>query len=557
MSSVDRTVDLKTYARILWRHKGLIALGPVAVFCVALIALAFVPDDYESSVILAVKDAGLMSKDVTDLTGGIMQAPTGYRVDEERMAKLSGRILSRDFLERVIRTLKMQEDPGIRKQAEARRAAFPSLSTDDLAVRILADRLHARIRFTTEGPGVYRVIVSDYNASNARLIAWWIGELYVDAAKQDALASINEAEVFAQDLLGRYDARLRNSEEDLQRSRTGIITRDLNQSDVRQENLPVAEALSRRMADGASQARILARSYADSLTGYGQVSDQRALIEDARVRDVADRLTAALWSEVTDRLAGNGTGDVRDWSPAGAYRSLRRDLLQLAETVVATRYPGASPELRGTLAGFVFSNVDAAVQQSAATELSASIALFRRQAESTPGGQIELARREGEVDRNRRLRDKVEDYIVGTDVRRSVETADLGPQIEILDPPRLPLSPTRPNRSKILLGALLLGVLLGAGFALLTETMDPVLRNMEDFARIVPEPLLGMTPLLSRHLSVDRSWLQRYWVPVTLGAILFVTGGFFLTRNQLFGKLGASTMSVRVVDPGSDTDANR
>ena len=324
MSSLDKTVDLRSYARMAWRHKGIIVLFPVAMFCATLIVLSFVPDEYESSVVLSVEDPGLVSKDVVDLTGGIMQAPAGYRVDEERMAKLAGRVQSRAFLERVIRMLKMEQDPLVRERAQGSLRDHPELTVDDMSIRVLVDQVRPKIAFDTEGPGVYKITVADHSARNARLLAAWIGELYVDDSKQQALEGIQEAENFAQNLLARYDQRLRRSEDALENSQQGAIARNLTRNVVRNENLLAAEALYRRIQDEASEARIRARAYGDSLVKYRLSADQHELMVDPRIEDLVTRLTTALWNEVVDRLAAGAASDARDWPPSGAHRVLRR-----------------------------------------------------------------------------------------------------------------------------------------------------------------------------------------------------------------------------------------
>lgn len=557
MSSLDSTVDLKQYARMAWRHKGIIALCPIAVVCATLIALAFVPNEYEATLTLAVEDPGLVSRDVEDLTGGIMQPPSGYRADEERLAQVSSRISSRPFLERLTRMLKMQEDPNVRAQAEERCRAHPEITVDEMATRILVESLQSRISFSATGPGVYRVSVSDYSATNARLIAWWIGELFVDTSDQETLESIRDAEVFAHELLGRYDDRLRRSEEALEASRQGAIERRLSYSLISNENLSVAEALLRRIEDDASQARIRNRVYGDSLAKLAPAADPLTLVDDPRIADLEARLSTALWNEVVDRMSGGRTTERSSWPPSGAYGSLRRDLLQQAEFVATAHFPQAGAQITGTLGGYAFSKIDADALHSAALGLSQAIGAFRRQAESTPGGEIELSRRQGEVERNRRLRDKVEDYIVGTDVRRSVETARLGLQIEILDPPGLPMAPTRPHRSKILLASFLLGTILGLGCAFAVEVVDPVLHSVDDFSRSCPEPILGMTPLLARRVEIPRPWLRRHWLPLTLAAIVLLTSFFLAASNQILYRLAPSGIPVQVVDPGKVTDENR
>ncbi len=554
-SSLDKTIDIKHYVRMFWRHKGIIILCTITAFCAALIALAFQSNVYESHAVLMMEDPGLVSGGVMALTEGIMQpSRTDRNVDEKRMAHLAGRIRSRPFLERVVRMLRMHEDANIRELARERRRSHPELSLDEMATRILVDDLQNRISFRAMGPGVYRVTVAAFSATNAQRLAWWISQLFVDISNERTLENITEAESFGQDLLQRYDERLRLSEQALERARQGLIEENLAPKLVHADNLRAAEALAQRIDDALSRARIRTRSYEDDLARHGLESERPPISEAPAVRDLATRMAAALRNTVIDRLAGEVVTDPGDWPPAGAYSGLRRDLLQQAEMLAAARHPDAGDEAARALAALVFSRIDVEAQQYAAQMLATALEDYRLRAASLPIQEAELARLEGITSRNRRLRERVEDYVVGADVRRSVETAKLGLQIEILDPARLPLSPSHPNRKKILMASILLGGLLGAGFAFLMETMDPILRSADDFARMAPGPVLGRTPLLARRLRLRRSWVRRYWIVLVLVLVGLLTGGFFLVRSRILHELAITQMPVQTIDPETELD---
>ncbi len=555
-SSMDKTVDLRHYGRIVWRHRAVIALCVVVSFCATLIALAFKPNEFESSVVLMVEDTGLVSRDVLDITGGMMQPQTGYKVDEERMAKLAGRIRSRPFLERVVRMLHMQEDPVVRGLAEERRRKYPDVSVEEMTVRILVENIQSRLGFRTRGPGVYEVTVADYSPQNARLLAWWISELFVDASDQRNLESIQEAEAFGQDRLRRFDESLRLSEQAYERATRGNLARDLDPNAVGSENLLAVEGLRQRALDEAAAARVRSRSYENALSAKGLVPDESLLREDPETRALASRLAATLQSEMKDRLTASPTSEPREWPPTGMFGSYRRDLLLRAERLAAEQYPDAGSESWEAIAGVLLSKIDAEAYESAAAMLERAVAEYRQVANSDVEKRLELVGLENDITRKRLLREKAEDYIVATDVRRAIEMANLDVRTEILDPARLPLAPSRPDRMKMMLASILLGSLLGAGFALVIETMDPVLRAVEDFSRIVPEPVLGTVPLLARKLEVRTSWLQRYWAIVAIAAVVLLSAAFFLVQGRMFYKLTATRTPVQMVSPEGGPDAN-
>ncbi len=552
-SSLDTTVDLMHYLRLIWRRKGIILLCAVTSFCAALIALTRVPNEYESEVTLLVGHDQPLTSELQRLMGG-MRRPTTRRIGEERMAMLIGRIRSRPFLEQVIRMLRMDEDPRVRELAEERCEANPGITTDEMVVRILVENLQSRMRFSASGPGIYKVIVADYSAQDAQLLARWVSELFVRMSGQDALERIRVAHEFGAEQLGIYEHQLRRSEEALEQYKESLIERTLAQSIVREDNLVLAEILYRRIADDVSMARIRHKPHADALAELGLETDQLSLLEYPEIRDLSASFSASRSDELMNRLAG-GTSAAGGGGALGDYGALRRDLLHQVETVTANRFPEASPGIVAVVARFVFSRTDLEVQLEAAEMLRGAIDEYKRQAKSAPEGETELNRLENEVVTNRELLESFRVQLVASDVSQAVEKAELGRQVEILDPASFPLTPSRPNRRKILLAALLLGPLVGVGIAFVSETMDPIMRSLEDFTRVVPEPILGTTPLLSR-LVTRRPWLRRHWILVTVTVVVLVTGTFFFVRGRVLRDIVAVGVPVRVVNPEGVPDEN-
>jgi len=449
----------------------------------------------------------------------------------------------------------MHEDPLIRDLAAERREAHPEVSVDEMAIRILVENLQSRIRFVTLGPGVYKVIVADYDAENAQLLARWISELFVDVSDQEALDRIRAAHEFGAEQLRIYEDQLQRSEAALERYKKSMIERDLTQSVVRGENLAAAEALLRRIEDERTAARIRVRPQADVVAQLDVEPPPSALREDVRIADLAQGLQAALEGELVDRLAA-GVAEVGEWQPPPAYSALRGELLQAIETTAAEVYTGEPEAVVDDIARYLFLTVDFEAHRAAASMLASAIARYKQRAESTPGGEIELTRLESEVEMNRRLLQSFQAQLVASDVSQAVEVTKLGLQIEILDPARLPLSPSRPDRRKILVAALFLGVLLGVGIAFLGETVDPVLRSLGDFRRAVPVTVLGTTPLLARVID-RRSWMRRHWVAVTVSGLVAVTALFFAVRTNVLHDLAAANAPVQVINPEGLPDEDR
>ena len=550
-SSLDASIDPKQYARMFWRRKGVIVLCATTVICTAIIALEFVPKEYEAEASLMIEERQKLSSQIEDVMGGMGPGTGGgYRVDEKRMDKLVGRVRSRPFLEKVVRLLRMHEDPQVLAQADLAIKQLPDVTREEMATRIIVSQLRPKIRFEMTGSGIYKIIVADHVPENAQLLARWISEVFVDVSAQGTLDELKRSHDFGAEQLKIYEEKVRTSELALQRYQASQIEADLSRNFVREGNVSVAEALYQRVLDEAEMARMRVLPLARDVTDAGLDARKNAVLNDADVQRHAEGLASTLKEALTDRLVGEARS-AGEWPPTGSYADLRRGLLQLIERNSAADPEGSDERVVRA----VFATLDHRAHSEAATELGQAIALFKTRAQSKPRGEMELSRLEAELANNRTLLRSFEAQLVASEVTQAMEMTDLGLRIEILDPPQLPFAPARPNRQKIMMAAMLMGPLIGAGIAFATELLDTTLRTMRDFQRVFDMPVLGTTPLLSR-MDLSGGGVRRYWVQVALSGVLLVTLVFFLTRDTLVAKIAQSASHpVQVIDP--DEAVNR
>jgi uncharacterized protein involved in exopolysaccharide biosynthesis len=553
-SSLDKTVDLKQYWRMIWRRRGLVLLCAVTTICAAVVALIFVPKEYESQVTLMIEDTRSLSASLRSVMGGINQEPTGSGSEGVRLGQVVGRIRSRPFLERVVRLLKMNEDPVIRARAQERARRQPELSVDEMAVRMLVGNLQSRIRFSSPGSGLYNISVADYSAKNAQALARWISELFVDVSSENSLDRLRAAHEFGVEQTKIYAEQLRRSEEKLGNFRKSLVEQAQARQTVRSENLPRAESMHDLVTVEVNQARERVAASADSVSSRHLARDYADLAGEPRIRDLAGRLSSALKDELIRGL--DAPGQTGGWPPTGSYPVLRVWLLQEIERQAAGLHPEAGSEATSLAARSVFARIDLDVLEHGAELLGGAIASSRRHAQSGPEDDIELTRLAAEVESNRKLLESFQGQLVASDVSQAVEMTSLGLKMEILDPANLPLTPSRPDKTKILLASLFLGPLIGVGIAFMSETLDPTLRSLEDFARIMPEPVLGTTPLLTR-LPMRGGWLRRHWIPVGVAGVLLLATFALVARTTMLNNLAAMGRPVQMAEPKESLHESR
>lgn len=550
-STLDRGLDMAQYPRLLWRRRGIIALCATIVFCAAVLGLIFVPPLYESSAKLSIEDRHLLSRDLEQVIGGWNAPNQSYKRDEERLAKINGRIRSRPFLEQIVRTLKITEDPQLRQAALKAHEKKPGLSVDEAVVRAAVARISPNIYIQSQGPGLFLITVSDYTPENAQMLARWISESYITVTMQKEMEQIQTLRQFGADQEAVYEKQLAASEEALRRYQGSMIGQSLNSGSVDTGNLGTAESAYRRMSGEASAAETRARLQAREAAGTGlSVTDAR-LTTDPGLRETAGQLGTAL-----DRMALDpaSAGDPQNAAASrSSVASLRAELYREVEARTREIYPAAPPEQVRVVASAVFARFDADCQAQVVARLKGSIDAYKARAQNTPGNNLTQTRLQAEVDKNRKLLESFRAQMTSSDISQAMESTNLGLRMEILDPAQTPSDPVSPDRNKILVMALLIGPLLGIGLALMLELTDPTLRSLEDIHRVAPETVLGTLPLIHPTRPTDVPFLRRHWLPITVGGLLILTVVTYKTRAVLFPSTAPGAHAMRFVSPDGDS----
>ncbi|HYV50577.1 MAG TPA: Wzz/FepE/Etk N-terminal domain-containing protein, partial [Dongiaceae bacterium] len=390
-AATDKPLDLHHYRRMLWRRRGIVLICMIGVVCATLITLAFVHPQYESGVTLLIEERQPLTSQLEQVLGRTRNLGSSREEDEERLTRMIGRIRSRPFLERVIKILKLNEDPRVRAEAQKERGSHPDLSQEEIEIRLVAANLQRRIQFGTVGPGLYRIIVVDMDAQNAQLLAKWISELFVDVTIQKELDHIRTERQFGQEQLRVYEEQLRRSEEALERYKGSMITQSFSANVVRQDNLVSSEALRGRMNDDATTAQARVMPLSRAAQAAGMPGEDVRLRDDPQVHQAGIRISSALSSAAQNILSAEAP-DLKEWPPKGELDVARRDLYRAIEARANALYAGSSPEAIRAMSNFIFAQADAAALADAADWLDRNINAFKHHAATGPADEMEVTR---------------------------------------------------------------------------------------------------------------------------------------------------------------------
>ena len=165
--------------------------------------------------------------------------------------------------------------------------------------------------------------------------------------------------------------------------------------------------------------------------------------------------------------------------------------------------------------------------------LRSNITAVQSRLDNTPFRAIELAKITRTYDITLKKYQDLLAKSLESELSENMERKQKGEQFQIVDEPNLPQTPFAPNRTRILLIGLFLGIGGGIGAAFLLETLDKSFKSNEDLAGYTNIPLLAVLPAVAtRGNAVELKQARMMVVLVSCGTLAL---GVALVR--LFGTM--------------------
>ncbi len=184
-----------------------------------------------------------------------------------------------------------------------------------------------------------------------------------------------------------------------------------------------------------------------------------------------------------------------------------------------------NPYLLSLMAQLDQASVEARTTADEIVALNRQIALYQRRIENTPKREQELAviTRDYETTQElfRSLLAKREEAGIAADL----EARQKGETFRIVEAASLPKRPTGPNRLRLLLIGLVLGLGASVAAVVLAEQVDTSYRSVDELRSAVPVPVLSTIPRISTERDRARLARQRRWATAAVGVGLLVVVG--------------------------------
>jgi polysaccharide chain length determinant protein (PEP-CTERM system associated) len=512
---------LETLRRRVW----LLIVPPIVGLFVALIVSAYLPNLYQSEVLVAI-----VPQRVPD---SFVRSTVTLKA-EERLAAIETQVKSRTLIEQMINEYALYS---------AERAALPMEDVIEL-MRLNITVVPETPRRGPRGPEplhAFRVHYTYTDAPAAARVTQRIGLMFVEQNARDRSALAEATNQFLEAQLAESREQLEATELRLKQFRE-VHGKELptqlqsNMTGIQSTQLQI-QALVQSTASDRDRKMMLERLYNDALNEPLPITPQQQQQTANQPVDPTRPSTGTTEQQLATARANLAGLELR-LTPQHpdiirTKRMIREleDKVALAATAGSTQAPAAGISLaesqrreRLSQQGAEIESLSRQVEFKEAEEkrLRAVLADYQNHIEAVPRVESEWTALTRDYDARKAAYDqlvtKSEDARVAVDLERR----QIGEQFRILDPATVPQRPISPMRYQISGIGLVVGLLLGFVIAAVLELKDRSFRTEVDIVNVLALPVLAIVPHILT--AQERARLGRRQRLATGAAVLAIGG---------------------------------
>ena len=457
-SETSDEIDLSEILRTLWRGKLIIlAAAVIAMLLGGYYAFRVAVPEYKANAKVALENRQEQVVDLASVMTGISGDQASINTEVEILK-------SRGLIEKLVLELDLVSDPEFNTDLRApsktfslsrligiltgadrtqdKNAADPRATLDKVINRVILATSISNVRQSY----VFEIQATTGSPTKSALIANTLAQLYIRDQVDVKFLATEQATQWLTERVGQLQTELENSEAKLKEFST-------NTNLVSPETLLT---LDRQLKDLRERA-------ASTQTGVGSLETKLVAYEAAQKIGTADALADAVGGPIAARLLNEHN--------AGSVSALNSLSLLLTQAI-----------------GKTISEIARAQDQNAA--LTQSVVDLEQQIETQSNELVQLQQLSREAEASRLIYEYFLSRLKETSVQQGIQQ----PDSRILSNAVVPVSPSAPRKSLILLLSIILGGVVGVAIVLMREMAQNTFRIGEVLEQKTGYPVLGQIP---------------------------------------------------------------
>ncbi len=483
-----KSFELSDIWAVGWKRKWLIVLPLILVSIFSFIGSYLITPEYQSSVIIWLGNSVRLSDQLRRMIGDAGNVLGDERHRAEELRSLQNEVTSSPFIKQLVDNMKLDADPSLDKKVQNARSSRSDLSPDQVKFDIILNDLRNRIEVSFAGWDQVKISVLSPDPFKARDMAQNLGEILMAEKVKQEQGSVRQSEDFTYGQLEKYDKDLQDKiaeKTDFERKYMGFQVNELVASDSNRKAI-VAEI------EGTNSD--IEERKGEERTLLGKLSS----IPSAKIALNESETLKKLKSDIHDLLASVATlmpkyrwNDPEILNFKTKLYNLIGNVEDENKNLVERQFSQYDNDTRANLTQLFNVREDLDMLYSKSNNLKLAVTDLSEKMNSVPQYQAQLDQLNREINAARDLRDRFKEQLEGSQISQAFlrET-----RFYVVEPAKVPLIPVRPDRVKISVVGIILGLMIGVGAALLAELLDNSLKTVEDVESFLGYRVLGVIP---------------------------------------------------------------
>ncbi len=483
------SIDVKDVLAIVFKRKWLIVVPVLVVTIAALAGSYLLTPIFESAAIIWIDRPANVSRELIDIIGREGSQRQSSEERRQELQALQNEVTSQTYLSQLVNDLHLDENQAVTEAATELLKENPERSLEQLKMHLLVKQLRKKIAVGFVGADQIRIAVQGADPHVARDMVTRLTEILENEKSAYEMERILDNQTFADLQLQRTEYQYQQAFDSLTAAQTRLTRMQLPANISSQENrTEILSEIDNAEMQEAGYENELATVRSD-LSGIGVDDPTLRFTEDVietrseinrQISVYADMMEDYHW---TDQNVVNANIRISD---------NMRYLGQQIEAAVDRQFVGSNSVQRDQLQRYFAVIEDISFLDHKAIVLRQALSKIDDRLALIPALQASIDEKQRLVVEARRYRDafRSEESTVEILSDRVKDRT----KYRIIEPAQVPLVPIWPNRGKIVIMGLLLGLVLGGGAVFLSEMVDKSFRNVDDVEEQLQLPVLATIP---------------------------------------------------------------
>lgn len=500
----QRQLSLPDVWQILWRRKIWLILPVVLITGLAFGGSYFLPIIFESSTRIIISNTKLVSPELERmLPTDVNDLPANRYVVSDWLASTRSEIRSSDYVNTLINDLNLEPSDAIVKQASKMQREFKDYKLNDIIRKLQIDELRDQIDVHMIGHNQIVITCKSNNPKLANEMATKLAEVYRQKKLAEEVSIARESQTFTDQQLALAQQEYSDAEAELVKFKNSYIADRLDQgissennlnqidSEIDATRLDLMEANDRRNFLLTE----LITDELDTTAATGSYPSLQSYVNEAldHTKEIASLMNKYLWRDA--KIQGLQT-------KVGYALENMRDA---AGDISKAKYPNADNTKQQTVADLIYRDYQIDFLQGKEDLLRKAIDNIKSVLANSPYYDQSVDRLQRQVDEKKDTYNKWAKQAAGIKILQATTAAEAESKYRILEPASIPLEPASPNRLKIAMMGLALGLLLGCCAVVISELLDHSIRSIEDVERVLGFEVVGTIPRIEAPSNLTKT----------------------------------------------------